>query len=195
MSSSPRTESTRGAPTGAPHDAPADDALLAAYLAGDVASFEMLYNRYKGPLYRFFLRQLAEADAHDAFQTTWSKLLKAAPKYKPANKFQAFLFTLAHNVIMDTHRGHMRLVTGIPPEPASEPLEAESARAQLSAKLHQEIAKLPIQQRTAWMLQQESDLSLHDIARLTQSSVEGVKSRLRYAREALKAGMQKYVRT
>ena len=65
---------------------------------------------------------------------------------------------------------------------------------ELKEKLRGELHKLPVAQRTAWLLQQESGLSLEEIARLSQATVEGIKSRLRYANQKLKSGMQKYVR-
>ena len=194
MSTSAKSDQgAHGASAATPQPSHTDDELLAAYLAGDAMAFETLYNRHKGPLYRYFVRQLNQSDAHDAFQNTWSKLLNAAARYKAEGKFQAYLFKLAHNEIMDHHRRQIRIVDTQPPELTTESLESQTARVQLRERLGEEIAKLPLQQRATWVLQQETALSLKEIAELTQSTVEGVKSRLRYAKNALKAGMQKYV--
>jgi len=48
---------------------------------------------------------------------------------------------------------------------------------------------LPPVQRCAFLLQQESGLSLADIAQLTGVGVETVKSRLRYATSKLRAAL------
>ena len=73
--------------------------------------------------------------------------------------------------------------------------EQEIDQAELHAQFRSELEKLPIHQRSVWVLKQESGLSLEQIAKMTSSTKEGVKSRLRYANEKLKAGMQKYVRS
>lgn len=181
---------------------PGDDDLLALYLRGDQGAFEALYTRHKGAVYRFFLRQLPEDAANDAFQETWSKLISAAGSYQPEGKFSGYLFTIAYNVLHDWQRKQMRdsanqqLDAEAADElPTTETTETAAAQAQLVEKLHHEIRKLPIAQRAVWILKQESGLGLAEIALLTNSTLEGVKSRLRYANQKLKSGMQKYVRT
>jgi RNA polymerase sigma-70 factor (ECF subfamily) len=44
----------------------ADKALMLSYGKGDAKSFDALYHRHKGVLYRYFVRQVANQDlAHD----------------------------------------------------------------------------------------------------------------------------------
>ena len=50
----------------------------------------------------------------------------------------------------------------------------------------QALAKLPGEQREAFLLQVEGDLSVEEIAAVTDSSFETAKSRLRYARAKLR---------
>jgi len=175
-----------------------DDALVLRYRQGDSGAFELLYERHKGPIYRFFLRQLAPAQANDGFQETWTKLISNVDKFEPRGAFQAYLFKLAHNVLMDYHRLAMR--SGISDNAPSDIVEEESDVAgkvsdmQLRTLLHAEIARLPLNQRTVWLIKQETQMNLSEIAELTGATLEGVKSRLRYANEKLKAGMQRYVR-
>ena len=176
-----------------------DDELIALYVAGQQAAFELLYERHKGPVYRFLLRQLQADAANDAFQETWSKVIANAHKYEPNGKFRSYLFTIAYNVLHDWQRKQMRKpLEALMHEDeieSEENIEAEAEQAQMLEKLHVEIRKLPITQRAVWLLKQESGLGLADIAQLTGSTLEGVKSRLRYANTKLKSGMQKYVRT
>ncbi len=174
-----------------------DDQLMARYVAGDMSAFETLYARHKGALYRFFLRQLPQAQAQDSYQETWSKLIASAGKYQAKGLFQAYLFKLAHNVLTDQHRKNMRHQSvEVDPDTLLDPtpgLTEQISRDEIRQSLHNEIAKLPVNQRTVWLIKQETPLSLADIATLTNTTLEGVKSRLRYANEKLKAGMQRYV--
>jgi RNA polymerase sigma factor (sigma-70 family) len=54
------------------------------------------------------------------------------------------------------------------------------------------IDSLPESQRTAIMLKYYEDLSVEDVARVTDSSVSAVKSRLMYARNKIKDGIEEY---
>jgi len=59
------------------------------------------------------------------------------------------------------------------------------ARDQAGALLHA-LEQLPVEQREAFLLQVEGDLSVEEIAAITDSSFETTKSRLRYARTKLR---------
>jgi len=183
---------------------PSDDELMVAYAAGDQEAFARLYARHRGPLYRYFRRQLAAAEADDCFQTLWLKLIDQAPRYRPAGAFTGYAFTLAHSVLMDHYRRHGRLseVALDDEEPAgaadgaadgTTAPEHAAGMAQLSRRLLALLDALPFHQREAWVLKQESALSVAEIAALTGTSIEGVRSRLRYATGKLKAGLSRHV--
>ena len=61
---------------------------------------------------------------------------------------------------------------------------------QQAGRLLQLISELPEPQREAFLLQQESDMSVEDIAEATGVNRETAKSRLRYALARLRAGMR-----
>jgi RNA polymerase sigma-70 factor (ECF subfamily) len=175
-----------------------DEALMLAYAGGDAGSFDALYDRHKGPLYRYFTRQLTESEANDCFQNLWEKLIDNRDRYRPEGSFRSYLFTIAHNVLMD----HYRKLGRIGADPQTDPDELSSSvpgpetrreRSELIGILHGLIRRLPNHQREAWLLRQETTFSTAEIARVTGTSEEGVKSRLRYAREKLKQGMARYV--
>ena len=175
-----------------------DDELITAYLGGDQTAFHDLYTRYKSSVYGYFKRQLADAPAQDAFQDTWLKVIDRLHEYEERGQFSGYLFTVAHNVLMDAHRKQARTPEG--PEVDDQHVASDHTpeqaldKDQLSAQFQKELKKLPIHQRSVWILKQETALSIEQIAKMTDSTKEGVKSRLRYANEKLKAGMQKYVR-
>ena len=177
---------------------PDDDQLITAYLGGDPTGFQRLYERYKSSVFGYFKRQLPEAQAQDAFQDTWIKVIDNLEQYRANGQFSGYLFTIAHNVLMDAHRKQARS-----PETTEYSDEEEDITAtpeqdldseQISKQFQSELKKLPIHQRSVWILKQETEFSIEQIAKVTNSTKEGVKSRLRYANEKLKAGMQKYVR-
>ena len=185
--------------SGAPGTAGAqsDESLMLAYADGDAGAFDVLYDRHKGPLYRYFSRQLSAAEANDCFQILWEKLIGNRDRYRPESTFRSYLFTIAHNVLMDHYRRQGRIGPESDTEPdALEQIDADPEvqheRRQLLDRLHDLIRRLPNHQREAWLLRQETTFSTAEIAEVTGTSEEGVKSRLRYAREKLKQGMARY---
>jgi len=76
-------------------------------------------------------------------------------------------------------------------DPSIGPLQVAVARDQATA-LIQAIEQLPGEQREAFLLQIEGDLSVEEIATITNSSYETTKSRLRYARTKLRELLVEY---
>ncbi len=172
-----------------------DDALMVAYCNGHAASFENLYRRHKGAVYRFFLRQMPKCDAEECHHEVWIKVIKGRSSYEPRGSFVPWLFTIAHRVLTDRHRSAMRRpIVAIDNDPDLLPSsnpgpEDATDQARKLNQLHALIAELPITQREALLLREEAGLSLAEIAAVTSTAEEGVKSRLRYAMQKLRAGM------
>ncbi|MDP6377182.1 MAG: sigma-70 family RNA polymerase sigma factor [Pseudomonadales bacterium] len=186
----PESEAAAGTP---------DEELMLAYVNGSQRAFEVLYGRHKGALYRYFLRQLDEERAGDCFQSVWMRVIRGRDRYRSDAPFQAWLFTIAHNILIDEHRKRMRDPMQLGAcvdeygDESAPALETALDRARLRSRLHGLLKALPVNQREVWILKQETDFSNAQIAALTDTSVEGVKSRLRYANQKLKAGMNRYV--
>lgn len=168
-----------------------DDALMIRYKAGDAGAFEALYARHKGALYRYFLRQAPREAADDLFQEAWLRVVNGARSYAPNGSFPAYLYRVAHNVLVDFYRRRKPTQVGNHKEAAelADPgcgpaaaLEQSMLRERLKAALR----ALPPPQREAFLLHQEAGLTLEQIADVVGSNRETVKSRLRYATSKLK---------
>jgi RNA polymerase sigma-70 factor (ECF subfamily) len=78
-----------------------DEATLVAMAKRDRAAFASLYRRYVDPVYRYCDRCLGNREAaEDATSLTFTKALAALASCRD-DKFRAWLFTIAHNVIVD----------------------------------------------------------------------------------------------
>lgn len=170
-----------------------DETLMVDYANGDMAAFETLYQRYRGPLYRYFLRQSTDpATANDLYQGCWEKVIAARRRYRPRAPFRAWLFRIAHNHRVDYHRAR-RPEQALPdiPTASSEPGPPDSALAdERHARLRAAIAALPPEQREAVILKLESGLGVAEIGKITGAGPETAKSRLRYATRKLKEALQ-----
>ncbi len=175
--------------------------LIQQYVAGDLVAFETLYNRHKGGLYRYFMRHISDTGlAEDLYQEIWSKVVVQAKHYKPTAKFTTWLYTLAHNKLVD-HVRHLSVVNKVVVNHDSEVAEGqdtfevqkmgnESESELISSRvgdaLKQCIGQLPQVQKDSFLLKEEAGLSVKEIALVLNTSFEASKSRLRYAYENLR---------
>jgi RNA polymerase sigma-70 factor (ECF subfamily) len=177
-----------------------DAQLMLAYASGEMRAFETLYSRHRAALYRYLVRQARDGEiANDLFQEVWSRVIANRARYEPRAKFRTFLFTLAYNCFID----HCRRVKARPAGPGIEDADAADLlpadeegrpeavlqRDECSQRYREALAKLPPEQRDVYLLHEESDLSLEEIARVTGVGTETAKSRLRYAVGKLKAAL------
>lgn len=178
-----------------------DEALMLAYARGNAASFDALYLRHKGGLFRYLLRHTRNrALADDLFQEVWGKLIDTRARYEVRAKFQTFLYTIAHHCFIDHCRRSAVRPTHSPsvnddgePDwraPEEERPDHRAQQDEVRMRLRAALAALPNDQRDAFLLYEESGLSLDDIATVTGVGRETVKSRLRYATAKLRDAMQ-----
>jgi len=166
---------------------------MLAYRNGDAAAFETLYARHRARLYRFVLRSVkSRAIGEELFQEIWLRVIEARMRYTPQARFTTWLYTIAHNHLVDHWRKRgLTLVSlegdetpGASPDPADH-AEARESLARFAAALE----ALPPLQREAFLLHEEGGLNVAEIAAATRTNEEAAKSRLRYATAKLKAAI------
>ncbi len=176
------------------------------YRDGEVDAFTSLYERHKGPLFRYLLRQCRQAAvAEELFQDIWMNLIRARERYEVRAKFKTYLYSLAHNRVIDHYRRQSTgvplsydddpddpLIDRLPAQDQTEPQNVAEAREQ-ARRLMSALEALPEAQREAFLLREETGMSLEEIAAVTGVNMETAKSRLRYAvaklRHALATGV------
>lgn len=166
---------------------------MLAYGQGDAGAFETLYRRHRGPLYRFVLRAIKQRSAaEELFQEVWIRVIESRSRYAPQARFTTWLYTIAHNLLVDHWRKKglslVSLDTEDVPLESANPARQVEARESL-ARFLDILEKLPAAQREAFLMHQEAGLSVAEIAAATGSNEEAAKSRLRYAMAKLKAAL------
>jgi RNA polymerase sigma factor (sigma-70 family) len=183
-----------------------DEALMLRYSAGDVRAFEALYLRHEMKVWRYIYRSVCnQATADELMQDVWFAVAQAASRYQPTARFTTWLFTLARHRMIDRHRraephhNHERMhehgercIDQLAAEASCEPSQ-QAESIQHTDALIMAVERLPAEQREAFLMQAEGELSIEEISAATGVSVETVKSRLRYARSKLKQILQEYV--
>ena len=176
-------------------DGRTDEELMLAYAAGDIAAFETLYARHRGPLYRFIVRGISpRATADECFQDTWARVVAARARYRPEARFGTWLYQIAQRLLIDQYR---RARPQVSLDEDDSPLhlagdeqekpEQELGRFEEQRRLRQALAELPDEQRIVLQLRLEQELPLEEIGEITGVGRETVKSRLRYAMDKLRA--------
>ncbi len=175
-----------------------DDQLMVSFGRGDRSAFDSLYSRYKQPLYGYLFRNCGNvAFVEELFQDVWLRVIASSPRYQRRGKFRSWVFTLAHNCMVDHYRRSSRqsveqhVETGTVDERfASEQTAVEDfSEAETGTAIQKAIARLPLDQRQAFCLREESGFSVKEIAEIQGITSEAAKSRLRYAYQKLRKSL------
>jgi len=175
-------------------ETPSDDALMAAFAAGDAGAFERLFERHRRPLFTHLLHHTGNAGrAEDLFQEVFLRLIRGRERYRAGN-FRAWLFTVAHNALTDdrrrsalraSHEEAAMTERSTRDDSLGDPV-AGSHAGDLRARIEAALQRLPEAQREVFLLRERGGLELARIAEVTGANLATVKSRLRYALAGLR---------
>lgn len=174
---------------------------MLAFAQGDAGAFDRLYARHKGTVFRFVSRSVAsKADAEEIFQEVWMKAIEARSRYEPRAKFTTWIYAIAHNRLVDLWRRKGLALVPMdggdddgpaidpPGDPGDEPF-ARVAGQEAMARFVAALDALPPVQREAFLLKEEAEMSIAEIAQATGANEEAVKSRVRYATAKLREAL------
>ncbi len=192
-----------------PRDQLPDEELMLRCRDDDLASFEILLNRYKRPLLNYIYRFIGDRQtAEDIFQETFLKIFKNRATYEHKAKFSTFAYTIATNLSINELkkrklRKHLPLreemdgseeEMGIELSDNGEGPEEIYQRSQREILVKEALQKLPEKQRTVLILSYYEGMPYEEIAKVMKCSIGTVKSRVHRAKKQLyeylkKAGM------
>jgi RNA polymerase sigma-70 factor, ECF subfamily len=157
---------------------PSDEELFRMWCAGDTAALETLFRRYQAPLGRHLSRMLDDpATAEDLVVETFLRLYRHRHRWREGRPLRPWLFTIARNLARNRLRA-VRLWRWLPlaavrDVPAAPPTDTEFTRRVAAA-----LAALPAAQRETCSLRLLGELSVEEIATVTNVPAGTVKSRL-----------------
>jgi RNA polymerase sigma-70 factor (ECF subfamily) len=158
--------------------------------AGDMDAWDTLFRRYQMPLYVFaFELARDEQAALDTVQETFIAALRHIQGLRDDRKFGSWLFGIAHQKCLQRWRKRSEILLEEMPDT---PDESENSpdewliRREQEAALMNLVKQLPPPQRAVLLLHLVEDFSLEEIAQITESPPGTVKSRLHYAKKALR---------
>jgi len=160
--------------------------------AGDPAAWDVLFKRYQLPLYVYIFELVRDEQASlDLVQETFINAARHLGSLRDDSKFGGWLFGIAHQKCIQRWRKRTREEM-VRDEAGDAPAEFDAAPDDLLIRREQEDAfmklldQLPLPQRAVLLLHFVEEFSLEEIAGITGVSTGTVKSRLHYARKALR---------
>ncbi|PKL90021.1 MAG: hypothetical protein CVV23_01390 [Ignavibacteriae bacterium HGW-Ignavibacteriae-2] len=169
-----------------------ENQLILRCKQGDSSAFGLLVKNYRKQLYTYLVRMSgSRVAAEDLLQDTLIKAWKAIPKYKEQNKFSSWLFSIAHNIAMDSYRKNkvraiIKYTDEQDNEPGSESLQYNIETEELKNIIIESIETLSEKQQHVFLLRQHSGMSFKEIAEATDQPLNTVLSHMNYAVKKLK---------
>jgi RNA polymerase sigma-70 factor (ECF subfamily) len=161
-----------------------DDAhLIGLIVNGDAEAVRPLIERYQHPLAALLQRALGRSpDVDDVFQETWIRVVRSAHRYDPAQRFSAWLFAIAWNLVKDrwsrrVDTADVDLAAMVSPERSPEEQAVAEDRA---ARVREMVARLPERLAQAILLRYFEELTEKEVAERLGIPVGTVKSRIHH---------------
>ena len=158
--------------------------------AGDPLAWDALFRRYQLPLYVFVFELVRDEQAAlDVVQEAFIAAARHIGSLRSDDKFGSWLFGIAHQKCIQRWRKRREiLLDEIPetPEAFDDGPDDLLIRREQEAAFMNLLAQLPPPQRAVLLLHFVEEFSLEEIAHITSAQLGTVKSRLHYAKRALR---------
>lgn len=164
--------------------------------AGEQAAWDALFRRYQLPLYTYIFELVRDEQASlDIVQDSFISAARHISSLREDGKFGGWLFGIAHQKCIQRWRkqSHDHVIRE---EMSSDPPEFEEGPDEFLVRREEEnqvmelLNRLSSPHRSVVLLHFLEDFSLEEIAEITGARLGTVKSRLHYAKRALRKLME-----
>jgi RNA polymerase sigma-70 factor (ECF subfamily) len=158
--------------------------------AGEPRAWDALFRRYQLPLYAYVHELIRDEQASlDIVQETFIAAVKHLGSLREDSKFGSWLFGIAHQKVIQRWRKRTEILFDEVPE-SPEELEPSPDEFLIQREREAEfmalLEQLPPPQRAVLLLHFIEEFPLEEIGRITETNIGTVKSRLHYAKKALR---------
>jgi RNA polymerase sigma-70 factor (ECF subfamily) len=177
-----------------------DAELAVRSRAGDDEAFEILYRKYKKPLFNFIYRMVGDYDRSlDLYHDVFVRVI-TAKRYEPRARFSTWLYRIATNLCINELKKRKpfsldeQFEKGVKFSSTCGSPEEYTANGQLAEKIKRAVDDLTDIQRAVFALRHYQGLSYEDIARVLKCPVGTVKSRLNSSIAALRRALSEEIK-
>jgi RNA polymerase sigma-70 factor (ECF subfamily) len=165
--------------------------LVVRCQAGDRAAFEELVELYQ-PRLRYFMARMVGDDhaADDLLQEVWFDVYRGVARLAQPGAFPVWLYRIArHRALVELRKKRQPLssLDGIDPV---EEGEDDDFSADDAERVHAAPGQLALEHREVLLLRFFEGMSYEEIARVTGCHLGTVRSRIHYAKRALRRAME-----
>jgi RNA polymerase sigma-70 factor (ECF subfamily) len=162
--------------------------LVVRCQAGDRAAFEELVELYQPRLFYFLSKMVGDRDdAEDLQQEVWFDVYRGLAKLANPAAFVVWLYQIArHKALRAVRRRGPTVVSLEGIELAQEDDTDDDFSAEDAQLIHEGLEKLAPEQREVLLLRFAEGMTYEEIARVTGCQLGTVRSRLYYAKRALR---------
>jgi RNA polymerase sigma-70 factor (ECF subfamily) len=159
---------------------------------GDEAAFAALVERY-GPRLRYYLRKMLgrPGEVEDALQEVWFDVFRSVGRLGDPRAFPTWLYRIAHDRAARHFRRARPAPEPLPNGEVGEDAGAGDFTAEDAEQVHAALDALAPEHREVLVLRFLEEMSYEEIARATGGQLGTVKSRIHYAKRALRRALER----
>jgi RNA polymerase sigma-70 factor (ECF subfamily) len=165
--------------------------LVVRCQAGDRAAFEELVELYQ-PRLRYFLARMVGDDhaADDLLQEVWFDVYRGVARLADPGAFAAWLYQIARHRALGELRKKRQPLSSLEGIDPAEEGEDDDFSAEDAERVHAALGRLAPEHREVLLLRFVEGMAYEDIARVTRCQLGTVRSRIHYAKRALRRVME-----
>ena len=181
---------------------PDEAKLITRLKAENKTALKEFFERYRKKVFSLAFGMLhSREDAKDALQDIFFKFFKSIGSFKGKSKLSTWLYRISINTCLD----RLKKITRERTEPLVDSSHEISSRQaeenprdavikkELAESVKRAVEKLPLDQKTVFLLREVDGLSYKEIADILHCRIGTVMSRLHYARRALRKDLKPYL--
>ncbi|HTA82016.1 MAG TPA: RNA polymerase sigma factor, partial [Bacteroidia bacterium] len=180
-----------------------DQELMFHLQQGEASAFDELYTRYSKRLLGYFIRMLNfdKEKAQDSLHDVFLKIIEKPEQFDRARSFKSWVFTIAYNTcknhykhdgVVKEAKDELKHTTDVLDEKFFISMAAKMDAVDFKKALNTELASLPVDKKTTFVLRYQEDYSINEIAEIMECSEGTVKSRIHYTLKILSEKLKVY---
>ena len=171
-----------------------EQTLIVRSQIGDESAFQELLTLY-GPHLLHFTRRMMNSSpevVEDLTQEIWLAIYRGLPGLNDVTKFRPWAFRIARDRIYREYRRRRIILEPLDEEHPDEPADARDVLFDVDTEeLNRGLGKISAEHREVLMLCFFEGMSYEEIAGATGSTLGTVRSRIHYAKRALKTALER----